>query len=386
MGLYQDLSVAGRRWLAARGKERPTTAAEREREQLRRWNSASASALRQAGAASTALVEIDAKALPWTDTGIDLAPGDEVSTFAAGRVVLSDPLDVWVGPQFQLWMRVGERGDAFNGAAATHSFAATAGGRLYLAGYFPGQWGDRAGRVSTSLRDYAGARGGLTVLVVRWKGPASAAVRALAATAVGPAQAECERLEQPLAVPPGWEHLWFLGQSRIFRQEHVDGRSCIACRTHGDVSILQRDAVLDLEPGTRVAWDWKVEALPSTLREDTMLSHDYLSVAVEFENGRDLTYTWSAALPEGTGYWCPLPTWKDREFHVVVRSGAEGLGRWLHEERDLFEDYRRLVGPPPRRVVRVWLIAVSLFQRLPGSALVAGLELRDAAGARHPVG
>ena len=41
-------------------------------------------------------------------------------------------------------------------------------------------------------------------------------------------------------------------------------------------------------------------ALPGLLREDSVPSHDYLSIAVEFENGLDLTYYWSTALPVGT--------------------------------------------------------------------------------------
>jgi hypothetical protein len=39
------------------------------------------------------------------------------------------------------------------------------------------------------------------------------------------------------------------------------------------------------------------------------------------------------------------------------------------------EDYRRAVGHPPARIVRVWLIAVSLFQRHSGESQFADIEL-----------
>src|SRR5207253_1427974 len=133
---------------------------------------------------------------------------------------------------------------------------------------------------------------------------------------------EFERLKEPTLPPLNWSYLWFLGQSEIFKPSTDDGHACIACHTHRNAGILQRDAVFDLSPGTKFRWSWKVDELPSVLPENSALSHDYLSVAVEFENGRDITYTWSPELPAGTGYWCPLPTWKDREFHVVVRSGS----------------------------------------------------------------
>ena len=380
MGAALDLRLAARRLLASRGAPKPTAECAAERAELKRWF---AEAHGVASAADARLVDLESSALPWTDTGLDLREGEWVSTFAAGRVVLSDPLDLWVGPQFQLWMRVGEGGQVFNGQRDSHSFRAEASGRLYLAGYFPGQWGDRAGRVSTSLAEYAQFKGGLSVAVFRWKGDAASSL-----TGAGPGRFadEAARLASVVPVPAGWDYLWFLGRNDIFRDAHEDGRACIACHTNRNVAILQHEAAFDLKPGTRIAWDWKVDELPSPWREDTALTHDYLSVAIEFENGRDITYTWSPELAAGTGYWCPLPTWKDREFHVVVRSGPQGLGQWLSESRDLHADYRQYMGEPPARVVRVWLIAVSLFQRQTGRALFANIRLEGKDGGALPVG
>jgi hypothetical protein len=108
--------------------------------------------------------------------------------------------------------------------------------------------------------------------------------------------------------------------------------------------------------------------------------HDYPSLAVEFDNGRDITYYWSSALPVGTGYDCPLPNWRGREFHVVIRSGSAGLGTWQAERRDLYHDYRYYMARPPARVVRVWLIANSLFQRGEGSCEYADIRLHHATG------
>ena len=59
----------------------------------------------------------------------------------------------------------------------------------------------------------------------------------------------------------------------------------------------------------------------------------------------------------------------------MVRSGRAGLGRWFQEERDLHADYRRILGGPAREVVRVWLIANSLFQRGHGRCEYASIRL-----------
>src|SRR3990172_8542784 len=71
-----------------------------------------------------ALVSIPVERPPWTDTGLELAARDRVSLFGAGRLWLSKPLDVCVGPQLQLWARVGETGPIWNGAHDNHSFVA----------------------------------------------------------------------------------------------------------------------------------------------------------------------------------------------------------------------------------------------------------------------
>ena len=107
----------------------------------------------------------------------------------------------------------------------------------------------------------------------------------------------------------------------------------------------------------RLRWRWRMDQLPAKRAEDTLLTHDYMSVAVEFDDGRDLTYYWSVALPVETSYRCPLPHWREREWHLVVRSGSAGLGEWHAEERTLARDRARAIGgTTPREVIRVWLI------------------------------
>jgi len=319
---------------------------------------------------------------PWHDTGLDLVAGESVTLLADGRVVLSRLLDLWIGPAFQLWCRIGEHGPVFRGTRSTHTFVARQSGRLWLASYFPGEWADPAGRLSTPAGDYAKVSGGLSVLVLRWVPGADVQtlIRDLAGAPQVPGLvlAEAGRLDDPAPTPEHWDYLWFLGPGEMYRPSTTpDGRAAIACHTHCDAGILRHDAHVPLVPGTRLHWSWRVEELPIDVAEDTLPSHDYLSIAVEFDDGQDLTYYWSASLPEGAVYRCPLPTWKDKETHVVVRSGARELGRWLDEERDLQADYARIIGGPAREVVRVWLIANSLFQRGHGRCEYAGIRLES---------
>ncbi|HBZ70897.1 MAG TPA: hypothetical protein DEP35_14640, partial [Deltaproteobacteria bacterium] len=193
--------------------------------------------------------------------------------------------------------------------------------------------------------------------------------------------AELARLESPVRDPAGWRHLWFLGQSRIFESVRADGRDAIRIAMRDDLAILQKAAPFALVPGTRLTWEWKIDSLPAQVAEDTLPTHDYISLAVEFENGKDLSYFWSCALPVGHAFACPIPTWTARETHFVLRSGGEGLGRWVRESRDLYADCVGIYGSPPARIVAIWLIAVSSFRRGRGDALVADITL-EAAGER----
>lgn len=69
-----------------------------------------------------------------------------------------------------------------------------------------------------------------------------------------------------------------------------------------------------------------MDQLPSQAREDRLQTHDYLSLAVEFDNEQDLAYYWSAELPPDTAFRCPIPKWQGRETHVVLRSGTVDSG------------------------------------------------------------
>jgi len=345
-----------------------------------RWPRVAASLpaeLRSRVLAEARVVRLPANVPPWTDTGIRVAKGDEVTILAEGRAVISAEAGLYSRPRYALWTRIGRRGPIWTGTRDTQSFRCDRDGPLELAIY-NGEWKTPDGALGTPLEVYQGSTGEIQALILRWRGEARGALEALARAAPGEplVAAEVARLANPAIRPAGWSYLWFLGQSETFRTlRGPDGRPCIACRSEDDVAILRRPVSLPLRPDTELAWRWRVDALPSTKPEDTLLCHDYLSVAVEFDNGRDLTWYWSAGLAPETHFTCPIPQWAPRETHLVVRSGLEGLGEWQNERRNVHADYRRAIGEPPSRIVAVWLIAVSLFQHGCGEAEFAEIAL-----------
>lgn len=378
-GALTDLSVAARLGLRSLGlRLRGAIEPPPDEDAFQRTLSEALARLPAGLVADHRFVTLPACEPPWHDTGMLVARGQMTSTFAVGRVYASRGLDIWVPAHRQIWRRIGKDGEIQSSSRASHTLRADHTGPLYLGNYFPNDWTTRQGDRLRSDRVFDEVTGSTTVLAIAWEGDATAGLETLRAQADpdGLVSGELERLREGCGTPDGWRYLWSLGDAEIFRSgRDAAGAATIDCRVCGDVGILQYDLDRPLAADTRLSWRWKLDALPGRLREDSIPSHDYLSIAVEFDDGWDLTYLWSCSLALGTGFVCPLPNWRHREFHVVARSGTAGLGQWHNEVRELQRDYARYLGTPPSRVVRVWLIANSIFLRQLGAAQFSDIRL-----------
>lgn len=275
----------------------------------------------------------------WVSSGHRVRRGECFRVEASGYQWLARPLALVIEPRSTVYMRIGGR----------HLRKLVSGDAVYEA------WADGEVEFLTkALSEFADDDGSLLPGKRSMQGP-GIGLRISASN--GP--------PTDPGTPQGWRYLWRIGEGRIYAGAGEE----IAVSTQGDVGILQREVDLALTEDLRLEWDWLIERLPSSLPEDLAFTHDYLSIAVEFDNGRDLTYMWSAGLPEGHVFRCPLGWWCDRETHWVLRAGGNGLGQWHSEGRTIAADYREALGEPlPRRVARVWLIANSVFQRSAGLA------------------
>jgi len=69
--------------------------------------------------------------------------------------------------------------------------------------------------------------------------------------------------------------------------------------------------------------------------------------SVLFWRTRAVNYIWANRLPRGAF----LPNaYTGNAVMVAVESGDGNAGRWVDEERDLVEDYRRAFGEDPSRI------------------------------------
>ncbi|HMK88669.1 MAG TPA: DUF3047 domain-containing protein [Methylocystis sp.] len=322
---------------------------------------------------------------PWIDTGFQIRSGDRITWVLEGKSWRSRAHDRWLKPSQVVWARVGADGPILRGTRDTLTFTATVTGSLQLR-HWNGLWQDEIGAfagVSSPIDPDSG--GVIRVALIRWS-PGSnpeQELQHLAAQVDAPAWAAAELTRQkevvaPLA-PPGWRILGFAEMFRELRDSAKDApQPRIELRTRNDIAVLQKDIIRDFTPETKLQWKWKLDKLPSDVPEDMIFAHDYISIAVKFDNGQDLTYFWSASLPVGKSFRCPFPMWATRETHLVVRSGGGELGKWLQESRNVFADYRRSVdGEPPKRITQIWLIGTSVMGRSEGLGQFGEIRIGD---------
>lgn len=314
---------------------------------------------------------------PWRSTQLELRRGQAYSLFASGRIQWSKRHPhLYGGPRFHLWARVSPDGKAVNLSATTGTFVADVDGTLEL-GLYIGMWADEYGTLASGLDLYAPLEGSLDVAIAVFEGDPLKTLETIGniASAPPPVTAEIQRLRQPYVPPARWHYLHEAGYSEMYHAEQSSGGPVIHAHAADDQGILRRDVDFPLTRETILRWRWRVDEHPSREPEDRVTSHDYVSVATEFDNGRDLTWIWSSSLQPGTHFHCPIKVWSARETHYVLRSADASLGRWYTEARNVYDDVAEAMGPPPTRITAVWLIALSTFHHRVARASFADITL-----------
>jgi len=161
--------------------------------------------------------------------------------------------------------------------------------------------------------------------------------------------------------PPGWELKEFTGKAEIAVRQ--DGEHIVVHLTSRGTSFaLFRDVPLDITRYPILKWSWKVTELPAggDIRQKTT-DDQAAQLYVVFPRGlvhavqsHLLGYLWDTTAPVGTKVSSPQPCPPTCNTKVIVlQSGAQKLGQWVEERRNILEDYRALFGQEPPKVGRV---------------------------------
>ena len=173
------------------------------------------------------------------------------------------------------------------------------------------------------------------------------------------------------AVPGGWKPLTFRKVERHTRYELVkDGETVVVkARSESSASGLARKVSIDPREFPILRWRWKVENLLE--KSDIRRRHgdDYparLYVTFDYDPAKlgfsrrakyraarllfgdipaaALNYVWDTRAPAGT---VADNAYTDFAKMIVVRSGAQSVGTWVDEERNVYDDYRKAFGEEP---------------------------------------
>lgn len=155
-----------------------------------------------------------------------------------------------------------------------------------------------------------------------------------------------------------WEEVRLAAKANRFAVSEQDSTKALRATSDDAASALWHPVDIAPRTGDRVTWRWKVERpLVGNEFERQKRGDDYaarLFVIFDAEpfsrQARAVCYVWASQQPVGAVY--PNPYFSNVTT-VVLRSGPEQIGEWVHEERDFVEDYRNAFGEGPEKVTAV---------------------------------
>lgn len=164
----------------------------------------------------------------------------------------------------------------------------------------------------------------------------------------------------------------------------VEGHRVLYLRSADSGFIVGAERQVDVSRFRRVSWRWKAETLPTGASFRQSSTNDQaLQLLFGFDGGKIVGYIWdSTEKPGDTGSGL---SWRKDVRVIVVRAGAEHLGEWLEERRNLYDDYRRLFGEVPAQLVGVAIQSNSQHTDSAGAGFVGAITLTPEAPRRPAV-
>ncbi len=177
--------------------------------------------------------------------------------------------------------------------------------------------------------------------------------------------------QEGTAFPSGWEPLTFKKISRHtqYRIVKENGTSVVQATSRAAASGLTIRVNIDLKEYPILQWRWKVQNIISRGDVRTKEGDDYPArVYITFQYDPDkvgfqekakykigqllfgevpvaaINYIWGNRTPKGT---IVASIYTDLSKMIVVESGNENTGRWVEEERNVYEDYKKAFGEEP---------------------------------------
>jgi len=147
-------------------------------------------------------------------------------------------------------------------------------------------------------------------------------------------------------VPPGWELLVNKGDAQLRLVSEAQSQ-VLQLRSEAASFALQKKMHIALQDKPFLVWQWKVTHLPTGGDFRAHRTDDQAAqLIVAFSSSRFLSYIWDSTVPRGSAGNAPAPPFR-KILALVMQSGAQALGTWITERRNLIQDYTHLFGEAP---------------------------------------
>ena len=171
--------------------------------------------------------------------------------------------------------------------------------------------------------------------------------------------------------PSGWEPLTFekISAHTQYRIVKENGTPVVQAISQAAASGLTCKIKIDLKEYPVLQWRWKILNIISKGNVRTQEGDDYPArIYITFQYDPDkvgfmekakykigqllfgdvpvaaINYIWGNRTPKGT---IVASAYTDLSKLIVVESGKENLGKWMEEERNVYEDYKKAFGEEP---------------------------------------
>ncbi|WP_242447184.1 DUF3047 domain-containing protein [Nitrosomonas supralitoralis] len=148
----------------------------------------------------------------------------------------------------------------------------------------------------------------------------------------------------------GWQSKVFVGET-VYSLKNDGSRTALHANSSAAASGLYRKISIDLVKTPILNWVWKVDNILKGNDERARAGDDYPArIYVVFSGGlafwrtRAINYVWSNQQPIGSNWFSAFTS---NAGMIAVESGADRIGHWIGERRDVLADYRQLFGEEP---------------------------------------
>jgi hypothetical protein len=182
-------------------------------------------------------------------------------------------------------------------------------------------------------------------------------------------------------LPSNWKSVEFKRIKKHTRYTLVkdDGVVVVRASSNGSASGLIRKIKVDLRRYPLISWRWKISKIFPKGDVTQKKGDDYPArIYIIFEDdvkqptffrkakkqayrllygedppGGAINYIWASNVPEGRIVSNPYTS---QSKMIVVQSGERGINTWVEEERNVYQDYKKVFGNEPPMIAAVCIM------------------------------